>query len=124
MSRRIPPELVRLAESAMEAELAALRRQRAREAGITSEIARLKTERRRMAERHATMADPAAMARLPAWMAWCDRRTAELQARLAAERVVREEGLARVRHAFGRKSAIEALVARQAAIERRGQGPL
>lgn len=113
MSPPIPPDLPRIARAAFEAELTALRRQRAREAAIAAEIARLGAERVRMATRAELMADPAAAARLPAWIAWCDARTADLQARLAAERVAREEGLARVRRAFGRKSAIEALVVRQ-----------
>jgi hypothetical protein len=119
MSRRISPDLLRVAEGAMEAELAALRRQRARETGIAAEIAELKAERARIVTQLASLADPAAAARWPAWIAWCNRRTAELQARLAAERVAREEGLARVRRAFGRKSAIEALLARQATIDLR-----
>lgn len=119
MTRALPPEFAGIAEAVFEADLAALRRHKARVTAIAAEIADLQSRPSAAEARSITLGDVAGAVQYVLWISWRDRRLLALQAQLAKERAAREEILARTRRSFGRKTAIEVLIARQKAGEAR-----
>ncbi|MGI1662058.1 hypothetical protein ACRDNQ_07445 [Palleronia sp. KMU-117] len=108
----VPRELGQIAQAALDGELLELRKITMEEGRIIAEIARLRRERVRQ-EALGQGIDPAAAARLPPWIAWCDARIAAHQRELASFRAAREMRLASVRRAFGRKVALDRLIGAQ-----------
>jgi hypothetical protein len=114
MTRRVPTDLARVAQAALDVQLARLGAARADEARLQAEVARLRAERTRLTSM-GVLSDPAAAVRLAGWSAWCDDRIAAHLREIAAQRATREELMTGVRRAFGRKRAIEMLIEREKA---------
>ena len=118
MRQRVGPELIDVAETAFRLACQELKSSQQVEARIAMQIARVRDDRATRIKDE----DLASLARLPLWMAWCDRRLGELHRELASEKVVRETTLARVRHSYGRLTALREIAesdARQAAVRKR-----
>lgn len=118
MTRRVPTDVLRIAQAALDVELARVGATRAQEARLLDEVARLRAERSRLVAPD-IVADANLAQRFASWSAWCDDRIAAHQREIAGCRAAREALMAGVRRAFGRKRAIEMLIEREAAQARR-----